>query len=91
MKKKFQMKKKFPEFMGPVMAIGLLILGVYLSDLLGIPGSIFCNDKIAICNVPLIGRFVSTLTSLSFWFVIIFYMITFGGFLLLMNKRGYKL
>ena len=92
-------KKKFTKLTGlifPIFAIGLLVLGFYISDLLELPGSFFCpeyTDRVrpGLCAVPLLGKVVAGFTSPSFWFAIIFYCITFGGFLYVVHKKGYSL
>ena len=61
-------KKKLPELIFPVFAIGLLFLGFYISSFLDLPGAYLCSERVGI-----------------------FYVITFGGFLYAIHKKGYRI
>ena len=84
-------KKKLPELIFPVIAIGLLFLGFYIVNLLDLPGSYLCPERVGICAIPLLGRVIEAFSGPSFWLAMIFYGITFGGFLYIIHKRGYKI
>ena len=84
-------KKKLPELIFPIIAIGLLILGFYIVNLLDLPGSYLCAERVGICAIPLLGKVIAGFSSPSFWLAMIFYGITFGGFLYVIHKKGYKI
>ena len=84
-------KKKLPELIFPIIAIGSLFSSYYIVSLLDISGSFLCPERVGICAVPLLGKVIALLSSLSFWLLIIVYGITFGGFLYVVHKKGYSL
>ena len=84
-------KKKLPELIFPVVAIGLLFLSFYIVNLLDLPGSYLCPERIGICAIPFLGKVIAMFSSPSIWLAIIFYGITFGGFLYVIHKKGYKI
>jgi len=84
-------KKKLPELIFPVIGIGSLFLSYYIVSLLDISGSFFCPERVGICAVPLLGKVIALLSSLSFWLLLIVYGIIFGGFLYAVHKKGYKI
>ena len=84
-------KKKLPELIFPVFAIGLLFLGFYISSFLDLPGAYLCSERVGMCAIPFLGKVIGGLSSPSFWFAIIFYVITFGGSLYTIHKKGYRI
>ena len=84
-------KKKLPEYIFAVTAIGLLILGFYIANTLNLPESLLCGERVGICAIPILGKVIAMISSPTTWLALIFYGITFGGFLIVIQKKGYKI
>jgi hypothetical protein len=84
-------KKKLPEYIFPVIAIGLFILGFYIANTLNLPESFLCGERVGICAIPILGKVIAMISSPTAWVGFTFYGITFGGFLIVIQKKGYKI
>ena len=84
-------KKKFLKYIFPVLAIGLLLLGFGIGDTLNLPGSLLCGERVGMCAIPILGKVIAAISSPAIWIAVIFYGITFGGFLIVIQKMGYKI
>ena len=89
-------KKKLPVLISVVPCLGLLFLGFHIANLLDLPESYFCPERVelyapTICTIPILGRVISGFSSPSYWLALIFFVITYGGFLYVMQKKGYDI
>lgn len=84
-------KKKINDYVSGATAIGLLILGFAIARYLDLPSAYLCEQQNnGLCAIPVLGKLLKFFSSPTIWFGFSFYGITFGGFIYIMIKRGYK-